>query len=142
MQLTEEQRKALVVSLERRIKNAKRWLSSNKSIGNPEGEAIELISIYEIALAALTAEPAGYTVVTGAGNTLFRKHKPRKRASNEAAIPVYTAPPVAALRLPVDGLPDVSEESYEYRTGFAMGCACYAKRVIELNAAAAEEKRE
>ncbi|MDU6442815.1 MAG: hypothetical protein E6559_23505 [Pantoea sp.] len=100
MQFTEEQRKALVVSLERRIKNAKRWLSSNKSIGNPEGEAIELISIYEIALAALTAEPVGYTVVTGAGNTLFRKHKPRKRVTNEAAIPVYATPPIAAPELP------------------------------------------
>lgn len=47
--------------------------------------------------------------------------------------PLYTAPPVVALRLPVDGLPDVSEESQEYRTGFAMGCACYAKRIVEMN---------
>ena len=58
MQLTDEQRNALIVSLERRIKNAKRWLSSNKSVGSHEGEAIELISIYEIALVALTAPPA------------------------------------------------------------------------------------
>ncbi|MDU3783967.1 MAG: hypothetical protein E7G42_01005 [Serratia marcescens] len=47
----------------------------------------------EIALAALTAKPAGYTIVTGAGNTLFRKHRPRLRVTNEAPVPVYTAPP-------------------------------------------------
>jgi len=49
----------------------------------------------EIALAALTAKPAGYTIVTGAGNTLFRKHRPRLRVTNEAPVPVYTVPPAS-----------------------------------------------
>lgn len=52
---------------------------------------------------------------------------------------LYTTPPAPALRLPVDGLPDNSEESEVYRQGFAMGCACYAKRVIELNATAPQQ---
>lgn len=47
-----------------------------------------------IALASLTFKPAGYTVVIGAGNTLFRKHRPRLRVTNEAPVPVYTVPPV------------------------------------------------
>lgn len=49
----------------------------------------------EIALAALTAKPAGYTIVTGAGNTLFRKHRPRLRVTNEVPVPVYTVPPAS-----------------------------------------------
>lgn len=49
----------------------------------------------EIALAALTAKPAGYTIVTGAGNTLFIKHRPRLLVINEAPEPVYTVPPAS-----------------------------------------------
>lgn len=44
-----------------------------------------------------------------------------------------TAINLAELVFPVDGLPDNAEESQDYRTGFAMGCACYAKRIVELN---------
>ena len=70
--------------------------------------------LMKIAEAALKAEPLTIDMV-------------------QRGVPVYHAPPVVELKLPTDGLPDVSEESAEYRTGFAMGCACYAKRVIELN---------
>lgn len=52
-------------------------------------------TVLRIALASLTAEPVGYTVVTGAGNTLFRKHRPRLRVTNEAPVEVYAAPPIS-----------------------------------------------
>lgn len=54
---------ALIRNIQRRIKNTKRWLSSNKSISNPESEAFELLLIYETALAALTAVPVYQFIV-------------------------------------------------------------------------------
>ncbi|WP_293797119.1 hypothetical protein [uncultured Pantoea sp.] len=58
--MTEEKVKELTKDIQRRIKSTNRWLSANKSIGNPEGEAFRQIEIYELALAALTqpASPA------------------------------------------------------------------------------------
>lgn len=96
MQLTEEQRKALIDWAKKYI------LVTNRTVElHPNDESAKAnLALLKIALSSLTAEPVGYTVVTGAGNTLFRKHKPRKRVTNEAAIPVYTSPPAPALRIP------------------------------------------
>lgn len=58
--MSEEKVKELTKDIQRRIKSTNRWLSANKSIGNPQGEAFRQIEIYELALAALTqpAKPA------------------------------------------------------------------------------------
>lgn len=58
--MSEEKVKELTKDIQRRIKSTNRWLSANKSIGNPEGEAFRQIEIYELALGALTqpASPA------------------------------------------------------------------------------------
>ena len=133
MQLTEEQKKALVERCEEFIKQCEYAKSAEAMTEADEMDSL----ITQIALDAMTAEPVAYWHHSGQVLT-------RDECNNDKVFdicckverPLYTAPPVAALRLPVDGLPDVSEESYEYRTGFAMGCACYAKRVIELNATA------
>lgn len=58
--MSEDKVKELTKDIQRRMKSTNRWLSANKSIGNPEGEAFRQIEIYELALAALTqpASPA------------------------------------------------------------------------------------
>lgn len=58
MKMTNEERQALIAECNRGIKNTNRWLRANKDIGNPENAAKKQLQIYEIALAALTAEPA------------------------------------------------------------------------------------
>ena len=143
MQLTEEQRKALIVSLERRIKNAKRWLSSNKSIGNHEGEAIELISIYEIALAALTAkeEPCEYC----GGSGIAEEPSDDGLGCGCCACcgtgksGLYKAPPVAALRLP-DVVLIHSEMDFVRKEKAKEFNRCISE-IKRLNATAPEEKQ-
>ncbi|WP_286869893.1 hypothetical protein [Pantoea sp. UBA5035] len=127
MQFTEEQREVLAGLCRIEIK---RWKAASES--NPNMRY--MVELMEISLAALAAEPVAFL---GEADGEFEYNGCRSFSfCPEKVTEFYSAPPVAALRLPVDGLPDVSEESYEYRTGFAMGCACYAKRVIELNGTA------
>ncbi|GEM_PF-5952066 len=91
---------ALIRNIQRRIKNTKRWLSANKSIGNPENEAVELILIYETALAALTAEPVvevntWWPLGVDGGEQPFLQplgNLPEKGSK------LYTAPPAQILR--------------------------------------------
>lgn len=89
-------------------------------------------------------EPYGYVAESpcssGYGGMMHEFSIDRRDAEHDAnqaegfVIELFTRPaPAADLVFPVDGLPDNKAESHEYRIGFAMGCASYAKRIIELN---------
>jgi len=108
---------ALIRNIQRRIKNTKRWLSANKSIGNPESEAVELILIYETALAALTAEPVYQMRLLDGGDNEsewievsldeFNTQTTEKYGKWERRT-LYTTPPAHLLR-PVE-LPDCVDD--------------------------------
>ncbi|WP_312631550.1 hypothetical protein [Pantoea piersonii] len=103
MQLTEEQRKALIglCKIE-----AKRWKAASDS--NPNMRY--MVELMEIALTALTAEPDLYRDSQGCFVTKRKGEKLIK--AGELVKPLYTTPPVPALRLH-----DFEEDESAFRDG-------------------------
>lgn len=144
MQLTEEQRKALI-----------EWIEEGLLCAEEFGFKGNVRKCMEIALAALTAKPAEWPEIPFTFEELKRMHGEhfargyvmgweRKSDSVSMKGELYTAPPVAALRLPEkcnrmsadyddDSLLDIM-----FADGFD---ACLAE-VKRLNATAPEEKQQ
>lgn len=144
MQLTEEQRNAL-------IEHAKVWIADADAARDeiPFGfdeDTEKEFSLIKIALAALTAEPVEYRVmredagIAGHCATLEDAQATVKNWNENWKIqPLYTAPPVPALRLPdEDAAKDMLKCMY---SGRALSSATeaikwYAGEVKHLNATA------
>ncbi|WP_313384807.1 hypothetical protein [Pantoea sp.] len=132
---TEEQRAALI----ERLRKIKRTGKANR---------FELTEMAEIALAALTKEPAAYMyrdkLHTDARFSLYpRFGNWSPEDINEYEITetrLYTAPPVAALRLP--GELKIKPRSHESHVNYAEGWNDCLDETKRLNASApAEEKK-
>lgn len=105
IQFTEEQRKALI----ERCKMISTWREKYGDYANVMLPAVEAKELAEISLAALTAEPVAFDIqdsdARSRGETGFLRRfaniSKEDIAEYEINItPLYTDPPVAALRLP------------------------------------------